>query len=84
MPGMATEDEMAAFRQMSGAEADAEFLRLMTIHHEGGTHMSEEAIANANDDRVVALAERMLIKQQREVEEYRRQAQALGIELDVG
>lgn len=84
MPGMASEEEMAAFRQMRGAEADAEFLRLMTIHHEGGLHMAEEAAANANDDRVVALAERMLVKQQREIEEYQRQAQALGIELDVG
>jgi uncharacterized protein (DUF305 family) len=75
---------MAAFRDMRGAEADAEFLRLMTIHHEGGLHMAEEAAANASDDRVVALAERMLSKQQREIQEYQRQAQALGIELDVG
>lgn len=84
MPGMASEEEMAAFREMRGAEADAEFLRLMTIHHEGGLHMAEEAAANAKDERVVALAERMLAKQQREIQEYLRQAQALGIELDVG
>lgn len=83
MPGMATPEELDAFAEMSGAEADAEFLRLMTLHHIGGLHMAEEAAANANDERVVALAERMRLKQQREVEEYRRQAQALGIELDV-
>lgn len=81
MPGMASEDEMDAFARMSGAEADAEFLRLMTAHHQGGVHMAEAAAATANDERVIALATRMEAKQRREVEEYRRQAEAMGIEL---
>lgn len=82
MPGMATPEQMAEFREMRGSEADAEFLRLMTAHHLGGLHMAEEAAATAHDDRVVALATRMANNQAREIEEYRRQAAALGIELD--
>jgi uncharacterized protein (DUF305 family) len=83
MPGMASDEQMAAFRDMRGAEADAEFLRLMTAHHVGGVHMAEDAAERANDDRVVALAERMARNQQREIQEYRRQAQSMGIELEV-
>ena len=84
MPGMASDEEMAAFRRMSGAEADAEFLRLMGAHHQGGLHMAEEARDGANDERVVALADRMANNQQREIEEYQRQADTLGIPLDLG
>lgn len=81
---MASDEEMAAFRRMSGAEADAEFLRLMGAHHQGGLHMAEEACDGANDERVVALADRMANNQQREIEEYQRQADTLGIPLDLG
>ena len=54
----------------------------MTDHHVGGVHMAEAAAATANDERVVALAERMARNQQREIQEYQRQAKALGITLD--
>ncbi len=84
MPGMATDEQMAAFRQMSGAEADAEFLQLMAAHHQGGLHMAEEARDRANDPRVVALAARMAKNQEREIAEYQRQADALGVELNLG
>jgi uncharacterized protein (DUF305 family) len=84
MPGMATDEQMAAFRQMSGAEADAEFLRLMAAHHQGGLHMAEEARDRANDPRVVALATRMAKNQEREIAEYQRQADALGVDLNLG
>jgi uncharacterized protein (DUF305 family) len=82
MPGMATPEQMAAFRDMSGSEADAAFLQLMTAHHRGGLHMAEEAAERANDERVRAIAARMAKNQQREIEEYQRQADQLGIELD--
>jgi uncharacterized protein (DUF305 family) len=40
MPGMATEEELAALRELSGTEFDVEFLRLMTRHHQGGLEMA--------------------------------------------
>jgi uncharacterized protein (DUF305 family) len=82
MPGMATPEQLAALRDASGAEADALFLQLMTDHHVGGVHMAEAAAATANDERVVALAERMARNQQREIQEYQRQADALGVTLE--
>ncbi len=83
MPGMATVEEMAAFRTASGAEADESFLELMARHHAGGIHMAEEAAERAGDERVRALAERMAVNQQREIDEYRAKAATLGIELNV-
>ena len=81
MPGMATPEQLAELRDLRGAEADAAFLQLMTNHHIGGVHMAEEAAATANDERVRALAERMARNQQREIQEYQRQAEALGVTL---
>ncbi len=82
MPGMATPEQMAELRDLRGAEADAAFLQLMTNHHAGGVHMAEAAAASANDERVVAFAERMARNQQREIQEYQRKAAALGITLE--
>ena len=36
MPGMATEEELANLRSLSGTAFDVEFLRLMIRHHQGG------------------------------------------------
>jgi uncharacterized protein (DUF305 family) len=82
MPGMATPEQLAELRDLRGAEADAAFLQLMTDHHIGGVHMAEEAAATASDERVRALAERMARNQQREIQEYQRQAEALGVTLE--
>jgi uncharacterized protein (DUF305 family) len=40
MPGMATEEELADLRELSGTEFDVQFLRLMTRHHQGGLDMA--------------------------------------------
>ncbi len=80
MPGMASEAEIDAFRQMEGAEVDREFFRLMTDHHRGGLHMAEDAAANASDPRVRALAERMAHNQRAEIAEYQARADVLGID----
>ena len=80
MPGMASEEEIDAFRQMEGAEVDAEFFRLMTDHHRGGLHMAEDAAQNASDPRVRALAERMARNQRAEIAEYQARADVLGID----
>jgi uncharacterized protein (DUF305 family) len=43
MPGMATEDELANLRSLSGGAFDVEFLRLMIRHHQGGLEMAQYA-----------------------------------------
>ncbi len=80
MPGMASADEIEAYREMTGSDVDREFFRLMTDHHRGGLHMADEAAANAKDPRVRALAERMARNQRAEIAEYQARADKLGIE----
>ncbi|MFI6030007.1 DUF305 domain-containing protein [Amycolatopsis magusensis] len=41
MPGMATNDELAKLRSLSGKELDVYFLQLMLRHHQGGTEMAQ-------------------------------------------
>jgi uncharacterized protein (DUF305 family) len=59
MPGMATEDELANLRQLSGTEFDVEFLRLMIRHHQGGREMAEYAAEHAQERAVRELADTM-------------------------
>ncbi len=48
MPGMATEDELAGLRALSGPAFDVEFLRLMIRHHQGGFDMAAYAAEHAD------------------------------------
>jgi uncharacterized protein (DUF305 family) len=56
MPGMATEDELAELRSLSGTAFDVEFLRLMIRHHQGGREMAEYASEHAAVPAVARLA----------------------------
>jgi uncharacterized protein (DUF305 family) len=56
MPGMATEDELAHLRSLSGTAFDVEFLRLMIRHHEGGLEMARYAQAHGETAVVRSLA----------------------------
>jgi uncharacterized protein (DUF305 family) len=56
MPGMATEEELANLRDLSGPAFDIEFLRLMIRHHEGGRDMAEYAAEHAAEPAVRDLA----------------------------
>jgi uncharacterized protein (DUF305 family) len=57
MPGMATEEELATLRGLSGTAFDVEFLRLMIRHHQGGLDMAEYAAENAQEQVVRRLAQ---------------------------
>jgi len=67
MPGMATPDQLAELRTLSGAELDVRFLQLMIVHHQGGLAMAEYAVANANADVVRRLAQTIVDSQSAEV-----------------
>jgi uncharacterized protein (DUF305 family) len=56
MPGMATEDELAGLRSLSGREFDVRFLQLMIRHHQGGADMATYAAAHAEVPAVRTLA----------------------------
>lgn len=63
MPGMATEEELAHLRELSGTEFDVEFLRLMIRHHQGGKEMAEHAAEHAGQKAVRDLARSMVDSQ---------------------
>ncbi|SEO91474.1 DUF305 domain-containing protein [Trujillonella endophytica] len=56
MPGMATEEELAELRTLSGTEFDVQFLRLMIRHHEGGAGMAQYGAEHADQAVVRSLA----------------------------
>ena len=83
MPGLASDDQMAALRDASGTDADARFLELMAEHHRGGIHMAEYAAAHARTDDVRELAATMVAIQGVEINEYRDTAQRQDLAADI-
>ena len=58
MPGMASDDELDRLGRLDGREADELFVELMSAHHVGGIEMAQFAVANADNDEVITMAER--------------------------
>jgi uncharacterized protein (DUF305 family) len=56
MPGMATEEELAELRGLSGTAFDVRFLQLMIRHHQGGREMAEYTAGHATVPAVANLA----------------------------
>lgn len=69
MHGMASDEELEQLGQLSGAEADALFVRLMTDHHIGGIEMADFAAENGRNDEVLAMAASMAAAQRGEIAE---------------
>ena len=72
MPGMASSEELARLQTLSGPAFDAEFLRLMLRHHEGGAPMAEFGAQRAAIPAVRNLAANMAGSQKTESELMRR------------
>lgn len=68
MVGMASAGKIAALREMTGADADREFLRLMIAHHQGGVMMANAALDGSDNDDVERLARSIVNGQQIEIE----------------
>jgi uncharacterized protein (DUF305 family) len=78
MPGMATEQELANLRSLSGTAFDVEFLRLMIRHHQGGLDMAQYAVAHAEVPAVRNLARSMADTQTAETTTMSRMLAARG------
>ncbi|MEU4441732.1 DUF305 domain-containing protein [Actinosynnema sp. NPDC050801] len=63
MPGMATAEEIAKLRTLTGVDFDVYFLQLMLRHHRGGAPMAEYATTHAGQPVVRTLADNMLKSQ---------------------
>jgi uncharacterized protein (DUF305 family) len=78
MPGMATEDELAELRGLTGTAFDVDFLRLMIRHHQGGREMAEYAADSATVPAVATLAGTIAETQAAEVTTMERMLTARG------
>jgi uncharacterized protein (DUF305 family) len=68
MPGMATDEQMAEFKTLTGSEADVMFADLMIAHHIGGVDMAKAALDRSDNELVVDAARRTVNLQQAEIE----------------
>lgn len=84
MAGMATEDQMQALRDAQGEEAEALFIALMSEHHLGGLHMSDQVIRRGSDETVHNVATGMLKTQRDEVMDLARARERLGLPIPDG
>jgi uncharacterized protein (DUF305 family) len=78
MPGMATDEELAELRSLTGTEFDVQFLRLMIRHHQGGREMAEYAAEHAAQPAVATLAGTIAETQAAEVTTMERMLTARG------
>ncbi|WP_430644903.1 DUF305 domain-containing protein [Agromyces sp. GXS1127] len=68
MPGLATPEQVAELRELSGVEAERRFLELMIAHHQGAVVMAEAVLERSTYPVVVSLAESIVASQQAEIE----------------
>jgi uncharacterized protein (DUF305 family) len=67
MPGMASQEQLAALRAATGKQVDIQFLTLMGTHHLGGIHMAQAISDLSDNDKVTNLAGTMVTSQQGEL-----------------
>jgi uncharacterized protein (DUF305 family) len=67
MPGMATSQEIAKLRSLTGRELDVYFLQLMLRHHAGGLDMARYAAEHAATSQVRTLADKIVTGQTGEI-----------------
>ncbi|MFJ6676779.1 DUF305 domain-containing protein [Actinosynnema sp. NPDC091369] len=68
MPGMATDEQMAALKAARGADFDRLFLRLMIAHHEGAVQMAVQVLSTGRDVRVEEMANDVSVSQTDEID----------------
>jgi len=67
MPGMMSEEDMAALRAASGAAASQLFLEQMIVHHRSAVMMAEMELGAGLNEDAKALAERIIKSQTAEI-----------------
>jgi uncharacterized protein (DUF305 family) len=78
MPGMATDEDLAKMRTLSGKALDIDFLQLMLRHHQGGTAMAQYAQDHSSLPALKALTTSMLTSQGAEMDQMKLMLQARG------
>jgi uncharacterized protein (DUF305 family) len=84
MPGMATDEQVAALETLPAAQLEEEFLRLMIRHHEGAVPMAAYAARHAASADVVRLARSMEQGQAAEIDLMQGMLAARGLAPEAG
>jgi uncharacterized protein (DUF305 family) len=79
MPGLASAEEMEAFKAATGPDKEAMFIRLMKKHHQGGVHMAQGILERTDDQEVKTLATNIIKAQQSEIAEMEETRERLGL-----
>lgn len=72
MPGMVSDDRLAALAEADGAAFDRLFLEAMVQHHQGAVAMAEQVLGDGEDQRVDEMATEVIASQGAEVAIMRR------------
>ena len=67
MPGLATDEQIAALTASSGADAERMFLTLMIAHHKGAVDMAEAVQDRANAASILGFANSVIVSQESEI-----------------
>ncbi|WP_166787929.1 DUF305 domain-containing protein [Cryobacterium adonitolivorans] len=67
MPGLATDEQIAALTAATGVDAERQFLTLMIAHHQGAVKMAESVQDRANNTSILGFANSVIISQNAEI-----------------
>ncbi|MEV0677712.1 DUF305 domain-containing protein [Actinosynnema sp. NPDC050436] len=67
MPGMATDEQLAALKAAKGDDFDRLFLQMMIAHHEGALKMAVDLLSTGSDVRVEEMANDVVASQSDEI-----------------
>jgi uncharacterized protein (DUF305 family) len=68
MPGLATDDQIATLKTLTGVEAEIYFLKLMVAHHRGAVEMAKAVIDRSTNTIVTGFASGIITSQDSEID----------------
>jgi uncharacterized protein (DUF305 family) len=68
MPGLATDEQIATLKTLSGVDAEIFFLQLMIAHHTGAVEMADAVLARSTNSTVTTFANGVVASQQSEID----------------
>ncbi|RWZ68419.1 DUF305 domain-containing protein [Labedella populi] len=68
MPGLATADQIAELKTLTGVDAEVYFLQLMIAHHRGAVEMAEAVLDRSTNETVTRFATGVVASQESEID----------------
>jgi uncharacterized protein (DUF305 family) len=68
MPGLATDEQIAQLKTLTGVDAEIYFLQLMIAHHRGAVEMAEAVLDRSTNETVTRFASGVVASQESEID----------------